>query len=82
VRVCTLSPDKTKLLLLSHSFSNVMINSTSLNEANAIAREPDYHFLWPPDQKVSSPAKQIGTPVLPKQQYEALHRLGCHVNLP
>jgi hypothetical protein len=29
-RVCTLSLDRTKLLLLSHNFSNVMINSTSL----------------------------------------------------
>jgi hypothetical protein len=32
--VCTLSLDRTKLLLLSHNFSNVMINSTSLNEAH------------------------------------------------
>jgi hypothetical protein len=32
--VCTLSQYRTKLLLLSHNFSNVMINSTSLNEAH------------------------------------------------
>jgi hypothetical protein len=33
-RATTLSQDRTKLLLLSHNFSNVMINSTSLNEAH------------------------------------------------
>jgi hypothetical protein len=33
-RACTLSLDRNKLLLLSHNFSNVMINSTSLNEAH------------------------------------------------
>jgi hypothetical protein len=32
-RACTLSQYRTKLLLLSHNFSNSMINSTSLNEA-------------------------------------------------
>jgi hypothetical protein len=37
-RVCTLSQYRTKLLLLSYSSSNVMINSTSLNEA---------HYLLP-----------------------------------
>jgi hypothetical protein len=31
-RACTLSQDRTKLLLLSHNFINVMINSTSLND--------------------------------------------------
>jgi hypothetical protein len=33
-RVFTLSQDRTKLLLLSHNFSNDMINSTSLNEVH------------------------------------------------
>jgi hypothetical protein len=33
-RVLTLSQDRTKLLLLSHNFSNVMINITSLNEVH------------------------------------------------
>jgi hypothetical protein len=33
-RACTLSQDRTKLLLLSHKFCNVMINSTSLNEVH------------------------------------------------
>jgi hypothetical protein len=33
-RACTLSPDRTKLLLLSHNLSNVIINSTILNEAH------------------------------------------------
>jgi hypothetical protein len=33
-RACTLSQDRTKLLLLSHNLSNVMINSTSLNEVH------------------------------------------------
>jgi hypothetical protein len=33
-RVCTLSQYRTKLLLLSHNFSNVISNSTSLNEAH------------------------------------------------
>jgi hypothetical protein len=33
-RVCTLSQYRTKLLLLSHNFSNVMINSTRPNEAH------------------------------------------------
>jgi hypothetical protein len=33
-RVCTLSQFRTKLLLLSHNFSNVMINNTSTNEAH------------------------------------------------
>jgi hypothetical protein len=35
-RACTLSLDRTKLLLLSHNFINVMINSTSLNEAHYV----------------------------------------------
>jgi hypothetical protein len=38
-RACTLSQYRTKLLTLSHNFSNVMINSTSLNEAH-------YGILW------------------------------------
>jgi hypothetical protein len=33
-RVCTLSQYRTKLLLLSHNFSNVIINNTSSNEAH------------------------------------------------
>jgi hypothetical protein len=33
-RACTLSQDRTRLLLLSHNFINVMINSTSLNEVH------------------------------------------------
>jgi hypothetical protein len=33
-RVCTLSQYRTKLLLLSHNFSNVMINNTSTDEAH------------------------------------------------
>jgi hypothetical protein len=33
-RACTLSQYRTKLLLLSHNFSNVMINNTSSNEAH------------------------------------------------
>jgi hypothetical protein len=32
--VCTLSQYRTKLLLLSHNFSNVMINNTSTDEAH------------------------------------------------
>jgi hypothetical protein len=32
--VCTLSQCRTKVLLLSHKFSNVMINNTSTNEAH------------------------------------------------
>jgi hypothetical protein len=35
-RVCTLSQYRTKLLLLSHNFSNVMINNTSSNEAHYV----------------------------------------------
>jgi hypothetical protein len=33
-RACTLSQYRTKLLLLSHNFSNVMINNTSTDEAH------------------------------------------------
>jgi hypothetical protein len=33
-RACTMSQDRTKLLLLSYNFSNVLINSTSLNEVH------------------------------------------------
>jgi hypothetical protein len=33
-------------------------------------------------KNVSSPAKQIGTPVLPTDQDEVLHRRGCHGELP
>jgi hypothetical protein len=33
-RVCTMSQYRTKLLLLSHNFSNVMINNTSTDEAH------------------------------------------------
>jgi hypothetical protein len=36
-RACTLSQYRTKLLLLSHNFSNVMINNTSSNEAHYIS---------------------------------------------
>jgi hypothetical protein len=32
--VCTMSQYRTKLLLMSHNFSNVMINNTSTNEAH------------------------------------------------
>jgi hypothetical protein len=48
---------------------------------NDIAREQDYRFLWPPDQNVSSRAKQIGTPVLPTYQDEVLHRRGRYGEL-
>jgi hypothetical protein len=34
LRACTLSQYRTKLLLMSHNFSNVKINSTILNEAH------------------------------------------------
>jgi hypothetical protein len=33
-RACMMSQERTKLLLLSHNFSNVMINSTSINEVH------------------------------------------------
>jgi hypothetical protein len=33
-RACTMSQYRTKLLLLSHKFSNVMINNTISNEAH------------------------------------------------
>jgi hypothetical protein len=36
-RACTLSQYRTKSLLLSHNFSNVMINNTSSNEARWLA---------------------------------------------
>jgi hypothetical protein len=36
-RVCTLSQYRTKLLLLSHNFSNVMINNTSTDEAHYLS---------------------------------------------
>jgi hypothetical protein len=42
-RACTLSQYRTKLLLLSHNFSNVMIDNTSSNEAHYT------HGLWTHD---------------------------------
>jgi hypothetical protein len=39
-RACTLSQYRTKLLLLSHNFSNGMINNTSSNEAHYEPQSP------------------------------------------
>jgi hypothetical protein len=50
-RACTLSQDRTKLLILPHNFSNVMINITSLNEVHYkddFHDDPDYaDFVTP-----------------------------------
>jgi hypothetical protein len=44
--VCTLSQYRTKLLLLSHNFSNVMINNTRTNEAHyGAALEPHWKTI-------------------------------------
>jgi hypothetical protein len=42
-RACTLSQDRTKSLLLSHNFSNVMIHSTSLNEVHYAHTHMGHH---------------------------------------
>jgi hypothetical protein len=80
--VCTLSQHRAKLLLLFHSFINVMINITILNEAHftktdlhyAISREQDYHFLWPPYQKrfFSSKANMHYAPPNIKMKYSTV----------
>jgi hypothetical protein len=44
-RVCTLSPYRTKLLLLSHNFNNFMINNTSSNEAHYTLLKQTYTTL-------------------------------------
>jgi hypothetical protein len=82
-RGCTLYQGRTKLLLLSHNFSNVMINSTILNEVHYTLLKQSYPTLYPASKttvffgprtkNVSSPAKQICTPVLPTHQDEVLH---------
>jgi hypothetical protein len=69
-----------------------MINSTSLNEAHYTLLKQDYTtlkpaskttvFFGPPTKNVSSPAKQIGTPVLPTHQDQVLHRRGHHGEIP
>jgi hypothetical protein len=70
LRVCDMSQDRTYILLLSHNFSNDMINITRLNEVH-LSLLKNYTQGYSPQQQH---LRLFGTPVQTCLQLSNTHR--------